>query len=194
MPLVSPLPLLLIDVDGVLNPYVRPRTTLGAQYATHRIGEQVVRLTTSHGEWLHRLAELYDLVWATTWEADANAFVGPIIGAPPNLPVISFTDRDDKDWTWKLPAVERFVADRPLAWLDDDPGQGADEWRPFVRSRLSSSSRMDTTAGLRRSTTLSLTLRMGSIHGDLHLHDPDAVRALSHRLRPLRRRASVCAG
>jgi len=126
--LVSPLPLLLIDVDGVLNPYVRPGTTLGAQYATHRIGEQVVRLTTSHGEWLHRLAELYELVWATTWDADANALIGPIIGAPPNLPVISVTDRDAKDWTWKLPAVERFVADRPLAWLDDDPGQGADEW------------------------------------------------------------------
>jgi len=62
------------------------------------------------------------------WDADANALIGPIIGAPPNLPVISFTDRDAKDWTWKLPAVERFVADRPLAWLDDDPGQGADDW------------------------------------------------------------------
>ncbi len=113
MPLVSLTPLLLIDVDGVLNPHVRPGTTPGAQYATHRIGEQVVRLTPSHGEWLHRLAELYELAWATTWEADANALIGPIIGAPPNLPVLSLTDRDAKDWTWKLPAVERFVADRP---------------------------------------------------------------------------------
>jgi len=61
MPLVSAMPLLLIDVDGVLNPHVRPGTTLGAQYATHRIGGQVVRLTPSHGEWLNRLAELYEL-------------------------------------------------------------------------------------------------------------------------------------
>lgn len=66
-------------------------------------------------------------MWATTWEADANALIGLIVGGPSNLPVISFTDQDAKDWTWKLPAVERFVADRPLAWLDDDAGQGADE-------------------------------------------------------------------
>jgi hypothetical protein len=121
-------PLLLIDVDGVLNPHVRPGSTLGSQYAVHRIAGQDVRLAVAHGEWLHRLARLYDLAWATPWEADANALIGPVIGAPPNMPVIAFTDLDARGWTWKLPAVELFVADRPLAWLDDDHGQDAHAW------------------------------------------------------------------
>lgn len=59
---------------------------------------------------------------------DANAFIGPAIDAPPDLPFISFSEQTQGGWTWKLPAVKRYVGERPVAWLDDDPGSDVDEW------------------------------------------------------------------
>lgn len=121
-------PLLLIDVDGVLNPYVRAGAAPPDGYAAHPLGGQRVVLSVQHGIWLHELAEHFDLAWVTTWEAEANALIGPIIGAPPDLPVIQFRERSVDGWIWKLPALRRFAEDRPMAWLDDDPGLDADEW------------------------------------------------------------------
>ncbi len=121
-------PLLLIDIDGVLNPYVRAGDEIPTGYDAHRLGGMNVVLCKSHGGWLHELATRYDLVWASTWEADADALIGSAIGAPPGIPHLTFAERDPQDWTWKLPAVTRLVGDRPVAWLDDDPGHGASEW------------------------------------------------------------------
>jgi hypothetical protein len=121
-------PLLLIDVDGVLNPWVRGGDPIPEGYITHRVGGQIVLLADHHGEWLRELADHFDLAWVTTWEAEADALIAPIIDAPAGLPYISFHERTDDGWTWKLPAVRRFVEDRPVACLDDDPGPDADEW------------------------------------------------------------------
>lgn len=131
-------PLLLVDIDGVLNPHLQRGIELPSHFQLYQVGGQRVHLSGLHGKWLRALSDNYDLVWATTWEADANAPIAPLIGAPDDLPYISFTDRDADDWTWKLPAVDAFVGDRPVAWLDDDPGEGADAWaaqRP-VATRL----------------------------------------------------------
>ena len=122
-------PLLLIDIDGVLNPYVTAGHPIAGMYEKHSIDGLAVLLNASHGQWLRELATTYDLVWASSWEHDSNPLIGQAIGAPANMPFLTFTDRDDTDWLWKLPAVQRFVAhDRAVAWLDDDHGQGADEW------------------------------------------------------------------
>jgi len=126
--LVLTRPLLLIDVDGVLNPYLGASDVVPEGYGAHRLGGMSVVLCASHGRWLHELAALFDLVWASTWEADAEALIGPTIGAPAGIPHLTFSERDPEDWTWKLPAVERHVGDRPVAWLDDDPGHGAADW------------------------------------------------------------------
>ncbi len=121
-------PLLLVDIDGVLNPHVSPSVAMPSHYAAHQVGGQRVWLAAMHGEWLHWLSGHFDLAWATTWEADANELIGPIIGAPPALPTIHFDQLDEHGWTWKLPAVQAFVGDRALAWLDDEPGFGVEEW------------------------------------------------------------------
>ncbi len=44
-----------------------------------------------------------------------NAFIGPAINAPPDLPFISFAERTRGGWTWKLPAVKRYVGERSVA-------------------------------------------------------------------------------
>jgi hypothetical protein len=121
-------PLLLVDIDGVLNPFVRAGDLAPDGYAEHEIAGLHVLLRRVHGEWLRDLARVFELAWVSTWEADSSPLIGAVIGAPPDLPWIEFRERTPDGWTWKLPAVRRFAGDRPLAWLDDDPGPDAADW------------------------------------------------------------------
>lgn len=111
------LPLLLLDVDGVLNPYAAPCCPPG--YTEHELfpGEEAVRVCAAHGRWLAELAIRFQLVWATGWGAEANRLLAPLLQIP-ELPVIGFPPvpfhpRD------KLPAVARYARERSLAWVDD---------------------------------------------------------------------------
>jgi hypothetical protein len=125
-------PLLLIDVDGPLNPYANSHNQLrkGKVFHPYKLLGFKVWLSRWHGEELLKLADLYDLVWCTTWEHDANSLIGPRIGLP-RLPVIEFNK------TWKLPTradgtyfktheVAKWVTGRPFAWVDDEVSQWDD--------------------------------------------------------------------
>jgi len=135
--------LLLIDVDGPLNPYAAKPHARPDGYATFRrtargdwyTGRDVRRhkglrvwLHPGHGALLSALAEDTGLtpVWATTWTHEANTRIAPAIGLP-ELPVIEFPaiDLDPlHGWLgtggWKWPAVADYAAGRPVAWLDDE--------------------------------------------------------------------------
>jgi hypothetical protein len=139
--------LLLLDVDGPLNPYAARPFTRTTGYVTYRetpAGSWVggrdarghkgfrVRLHPGHGALLRSLAEEtgLELVWATAWQHAANARVAPAIGLT-TLPVIEFPPADahvDRagrlhwrpDGGWKWPAVAAYAEGRPLAWLDDE--------------------------------------------------------------------------
>jgi hypothetical protein len=120
------LPLFLIDVDGVLNPYAAPACPPG--YTEHEIfpGEDPVRVCAAHGEWLLELAVRFQLVWATAWADEANRRLAPLLGLP-DLPVIGFSSvpfhpRD------KLPAVIGYAGQQPLAWVDDQLTAEANAW------------------------------------------------------------------
>jgi hypothetical protein len=122
-------PLLLIDIDGVLNPFVPAGRGAPDGFDEHLIDGMRVFLARHHGEWMQELAKTYELVWASSWEAECDRLIGQVIDAPSGMPFLTFPDRDEQDWLWKLPAVKRFVGeDRPVAWLDDDHGRGAGEW------------------------------------------------------------------
>jgi hypothetical protein len=116
------LPLLLLDVDGVLL-VVRPSWD-------DPLDDDAIDLEpTIHpeaGAWLAELAGAFELVWATTWEDMANRVIAPALGLPP-LPAIAF-DMDRHAPTAKLPSVIAWVGDRPCAWVDDDLGHDADTW------------------------------------------------------------------
>lgn len=139
--------LLLLDVDGPLNPYgAKPVRPDG--YVTYRATEDgrwvegdgpghQVWLNPGHGALLRELAEEtgLELVWATAWQHSANARVAPVIGLDP-LPVIEFSAEDvhvaEDGWLtwrveggWKWPAVAAYAGGRALAWLDDELDEGA---------------------------------------------------------------------
>ncbi len=117
-------PLLLVDVDGVLCPYFPDTPQPG--YERLNVGAVEVWINPQHGIWLNDLATDFELVWATTWEHDAPARLGPALGLP-DMPVIEFT-QGAANKTWKLADVDAFVRDRPVAWIDDELGSDVDHW------------------------------------------------------------------
>lgn len=143
-------PVLLIDVDGPLNPYAAKPHRRPEGYETHRLmtprwqESERERLVTSgqpnkrvralrvwlnpaHGEALAGLG--FDLVWATTWEEEANEFIAPLVGLPP-LSFITWPVprlQPGGGLFWKTPAVVSWMQPgRPFAWIDDEFGS-ADE-------------------------------------------------------------------
>jgi hypothetical protein len=125
------MPFLLLDVDGVLNPVLHGGSLPG--FSRHGVEasdgrEHVVWLNPQHGLWLNMLAGRFELVWATGWERDAPRILGPLLGLPP-FGVIEFTQRPAlRVALRKLPDVQRFVGDGPVAWVDDDLGAEAHDW------------------------------------------------------------------
>ncbi len=129
-------PLLLLDVDGPLNPFAARWRLRPRGYTTHRFkpanwlarhaplpAEDVrplrVWLKPGHGVQLTALP--YDLVWATTWMHGANEHIGPVLGLP-ELPVIEWRELftpGPQGAHWKLPRIVEWAGGRPFAWVDD---------------------------------------------------------------------------
>ena len=118
-------PLLLLDVDGVLNPF--PRTPEGFyEYKLFAGDEDPVRLSARHGEWLRELGAIFEIVWASAWGEAANELLCPIFDLPPfpvvPFPAVPFEPRD------KLPAVDAFARERTAAWVEDIVTEEARAW------------------------------------------------------------------
>jgi hypothetical protein len=122
----DPRPILLVDVDGVLNPWEAEYCPYGFAEYEFIPGERVL-LSPAHGQLLTSLGAAYELVWATAWEHDANRFIAPVL-ALPALPVIEFPLSGRNVLFRKLPAVQQAVGDRPCAWIDDVHPPDHYEW------------------------------------------------------------------
>ncbi|SDI57595.1 HAD domain-containing protein [Nonomuraea jiangxiensis] len=115
-------PLLLLDVDGVLNPMRGPSPDFRAYRCL--IGSEVytVHLNPRHGRRLLDLALTTgsELVWATTWEDHANDWIAPRIGLP-SLPVIPMSPEAPSEFgeMFKTPHVAAYAGRRPFVWFDD---------------------------------------------------------------------------
>jgi len=116
---------LLLDVDGVLRPF---GAGCDDEVVTLVTGADTVRVSARCGERLRLLATRFQLVWATSWEDEANHVLCGPLGLPP-LRVIRFGDDTFAPGSsYKLDAIDRFVKDRPTAYLDDDVGHDVTAW------------------------------------------------------------------
>lgn len=121
-------PFLMLDVDGPLNPYAATNRKCPKMYRRYHIDGYLVRLARQHGGELNKLTDVFDLVWATTWEHQANTDIGPKIGLP-KLPVIEFkkhlpSEPPEPGLHWKTSVISAYATahDRPFAWVDDEVG------------------------------------------------------------------------
>ncbi len=81
MPQLHPRPVLLLDVDGVLNPF--PSTPDGyLEYSFFEGDNEPVRLNPEHARWLQQLATRFEVAWASSWGQAANELICPLFGLP----------------------------------------------------------------------------------------------------------------
>jgi hypothetical protein len=115
-------PILFVDVDGVISLFGFAPTESALPGRFHWIDGVAHCIPDVVGERLIRLADHYDLVWATGWEEKANEYLPFILGLPQSeLPCLLFQGRAVFGTAhWKLEAIEQYAGDRPAAWIDDN--------------------------------------------------------------------------
>ena len=123
-----PRPLLLVDFDGVLNPFAAAECPEGfTEYALDDFpGDDPVRLNPVHARWLDDLSARYDLAWASACPQDLNACCGRLVQlAPmPRVPMPAPPFPADV----KVEHVAAFAGERAVAWIDDAFGDTARRW------------------------------------------------------------------
>jgi hypothetical protein len=121
-------PLVLVDIDGVLNAF-NARRLARHQYVA-RAGAFAVVLDRRHPRWFRKLAEHAELRWATMWQAEAAPVFGHAAGIGSDWEHLDF----DSVWAertvgrtgvgvggYKWPVIAQCgESDRPLVWIDDD--------------------------------------------------------------------------
>ena len=121
-------PILAVDVDGVISifGFDQPPGREEAQFEL--IDGMVHCISLAAGERLLRLAEHYELIWATGWEERANDSLPPLLGLP-ELPVLHFGGAARFGSAhWKLVPIEDYAVGRRLAWVDDSLDDSCFEW------------------------------------------------------------------
>ncbi|MEX2447922.1 MAG: hypothetical protein WD404_04165 [Solirubrobacterales bacterium] len=121
-------PVLAVDVDGVISlfGFEDPPDRSAARFEL--IDGMVHCLSLAAAERLRRLGEVYEMVWASGWEAKANEYLPNLLGVP-ELPFLSFDGAARFGSAhWKLGPLEECGRGRALAWIDDSFDESCYEW------------------------------------------------------------------
>ncbi len=115
--------LILLDVDGVLNP---------------RVVNQRLKLDPPRAELIRQLAELGSIVWATTWSPTHTFHLTKDLGLSAETEGIAFPRKLHADPSAPAPTAKLYWVDRWLArqdpepeaviWIDDILRQDAVDW------------------------------------------------------------------
>jgi hypothetical protein len=112
----------MVDIDGVISLFGGPGSgreppRAGSFHSIEGIPHFLSADAAGH---LLELANEFELVWASGWEEKADEHLPRLLGLPAGLPHLTFERAVGRgNAHWKLAAIERHAAGRPLAWLDD---------------------------------------------------------------------------
>jgi hypothetical protein len=121
-------PILAVDVDGVISLFGFEEPPDAAEARFELIDGTVHCISLQVGARLLRLAEHYDLIWATGWEDKANFYLPSMLGLP-ELPHLSFNGSARFGSAhWKLGPLDEYCAGRSMAWIDDNFDESCYEW------------------------------------------------------------------
>jgi uncharacterized protein YjbJ (UPF0337 family) len=121
-------PVLFVDVDGVISLFgFNPSGSPPGSF--HSIDGIIHCIGSEAASRLARLAQSYELVWATGWEEKANEYLVHILGLEADLPVLTFDGRAVFGSShWKVEAIDEYARGRPAAWIDDNLDERAEHW------------------------------------------------------------------
>src|ERR1700749_1023413 len=121
-------PILAVDVDGVISLFGYDEQPPASEARLQLVDGMLHCISLRAGERLRRLAEHFDLVWATGWEEKANFYLPMMLGLE-ELPGISFDGAGPFGSAhWKLGPLDEFGAGRALAWIDDNFDDSCYRW------------------------------------------------------------------
>jgi hypothetical protein len=121
-------PALAVDVDGVISLFDFEQLPHGAGVRWELVDGVLHCISLAAGERLRRLADAYELVWATGWEERANDYLPRILGLP-ELPYLEFEGAARFGTAhWKLGPLKEYAGERALAWVDDSFDESCYEW------------------------------------------------------------------
>ncbi|HWI23282.1 MAG TPA: HAD domain-containing protein, partial [Baekduia sp.] len=130
MPADERLPLLALDVDGVVV-LDEPTPEEALEYSVTAWGRwrREIRVPADAARIIARLSEHFEIVWVSSWGHNAHTALAPILGLP------------DEPWTFlpvqfsKAEAVERYADGRPWILIEDAVASGSTaEWGAHVIS------------------------------------------------------------
>lgn len=122
-------PVLFVDVDGVISLFgFDPSDELPGPF--HWIDGIAHCIPPDSGPRLTRLADRFELVWATGWEEKANEYLPHILALPfRELPCLTFDGRARFGSShWKVDVIEEYARSRPAAWIDDNIDDSGRLW------------------------------------------------------------------
>lgn len=123
-------PILFVDVDGVISLFGFAPGAEDFPGAFHTVDGIAHCISIDTGERMVRLAERFELVWATGWEERANEHLPWLLELPfRELPTLTFGEAAVFGSAhWKLSAIEEYAHGRPAAWIDDNLDEECREW------------------------------------------------------------------
>jgi hypothetical protein len=129
-PVLPQRPILFVDVDGVISLFGFAPEDDTLPGPVHWIDGVAHCIPDDVGMRLVRLAETFELVWATGWEERANEHLPFLLKLPfRDLPCLTFDGRAVFGSAhWKVDAIDEYARNRPAAWIDDNLDETCRAW------------------------------------------------------------------